>query len=354
MTSYLFYPGCSLAGSARAYGESLATILGPLGIELHEIEDWNCCGASEYLTLSPLGGYALIGRNLALAERQRNGSDTLVAPCSLCYVNLAKTDHYARTDPELRDRLNAALGAADLSYTPGSVAVRHLLDVLVEDVGIDEVARHVTRPLTGLRVAPYLGCLVTRPDLDGRWAHREQPREFDRLLAALGADVVDFPLRTSCCGGHMTQISPDTGFELIRRIVDSADRLNADLLATVCPMCQMNIDAYQAEMNRHFHTSYRMPILFFTQLIGLAFGARPDEVGIGAELVSARRALDRIWTELPPVEAVAPDVTPAEGAATAAAPGGGTATSVATGPARRAKKPSGLPMPRPIDDEARR
>ena len=333
MTSYLFYPGCSLAGSAVAYGRSLEAILGPLGITLEEIDDWNCCGASEYMTLSPLGGHALIGRNLALAERQRNGSDILVAPCSLCFANLAKTDRYVRQSPVLRDQVNTALAADGLHYDPGSVAVRHLFEVLVDDVGVDEIARHVSRPLRGLRVAPYLGCLVTRPDLDRRARRREHPRDFDRLLAALGAEVVDFPLRTACCGGHMTQISPDTGFTLIRRLVDAADRLGADLLATVCPMCQMNVDAYQGEMNRHFHTKYEMPILFFTQLIGLAFGAEPAELGIGSEIVSARDALARIGIEVPqPVE---------------------EPVTVGAGPARRPQKPAGLPMPR-VDDEADR
>lgn len=333
MTAYLYYPGCSLSGSARAYGESVGAIAGQLGISLEEIDDWNCCGASEYMTLSPLAGHALIGRNLALAERQKNGSNALVAPCSLCFANLAKTDHYTRQSLALRDRVNAALAVDGLHYTPGSVTVRHLFDVLVEDVGVDEIARHVTRPLHGLRVAPYLGCLVTRPDLDGRRQLHEGSRDFDRLLAALGADVVDFPLRTSCCGGHMTQISPDTGFALIRRLVDAADRLGADLLATVCPMCQMNVDAYQGEMNRHFHAQYRMPILFFTQLMGLAFGVEARALGIGTEIVPARDALDRIGIEVPP---------PAEEAAPAGA-----------GPVRRPKRPQGLPMPH-LDDEAGR
>ena len=334
MTAYLYYPGCSMAGSARAYAQSLAAILGPLGIELHEIDDWNCCGATEYLTLSPLGAHALIGRNLALAERQRDGMDTLVAPCSACYVNLAKTDRYVRESPVLREQLDSALAADGLHYTPGAVKVRHLLEVLIEDVGLEEVGRHVRRPLTGLRVAPYLGCLVSRPDYDGRWTHREQPRELDRLMGALGAEVVDFPLRTACCGGHMTQISPDVGLELIRRLVDAAGRCDADLLATVCPMCQMNVDAYQGEMNRHFGTRHHIPILFFTQLIGLAFGFEPSELGFGAEITSARHALDRIGIELP---------APAEEAvATGPAVAGGTPAREG----RRAKRPQGLPMPR--------
>jgi heterodisulfide reductase subunit B2 len=210
--------------------------------------------------------------------------------------------------------------------------------VIVDDVGLDEVARHVVRPLHGLKVAPYLGCLVTRPDPDGRWATHEHPREFDRLLAALGADVIDYPLRTDCCGGHMTQIGPDTAYAMLHRLVGTADRLGADLMVTVCPMCQMNVDFYQGEMNRHFGTSFHMPILFFTQLMGLAFGSEPKALGIGSEVVSARAALARIGVEVPPE---------AEPEA-AAVPGGQPRRP------RRDRTPA-LPMPRmPDDGEARR
>lgn len=336
MSGYLYYPGCSMGASAVAYAESLAAISGPLGVELDEIDDWSCCGASEYMGIGQLRAFALIARNLALAERQRDGSRTVVAPCSLCYVNLAKTDHYLRLDPRLDRRVNAALEAGGMHYTPGAVEVRHLFEVIVDDVGLDEVRRHVVRPLTGLKVAPYLGCLVTRPDPDGRWASHERPREFDRLLAALGADVVDFPLRTECCGGHMAQIGPDTAFAMIGRLLDGAERAGADLLATVCPMCQLNVDFYQGEVNRHLHTHHHLPILFFTQLVALAFGEPPKRAGIGSEVVSARAALAKIGVEVPAEEPAEEGVEPS------------------AGPPRRPRreKARGLPMPRmPVDAE---
>jgi heterodisulfide reductase subunit B2 len=302
MSRYLYYPGCSMDGTGRAYADSIAAVLPGLGIDLAELDDWNCCGATEYLGVSPMRAHALVGRNLALAERQKDGADVLVAPCSACYVNLARTDRYVRDSRELADTVNLALAADDLAYTPGSVAVRHLLEILIDDVGLEAIARRVTRPLRGLRVAPYLGCLVSRPDFDDRWQHREHPRALDELLATLGADVVDFPRRTDCCGGHMTQISPDTGFELIRRLIVSAERAGAAMLVTVCPMCQMNVDFYQGEMNRHFGERHHMPILFFTQLVGLAFGATPRQLGIGREIVSARDALRTIGVTVPEPE----------------------------------------------------
>ncbi len=296
---YLYYPGCSMESSAKAYNDSLMAIKDSLGLTLEEIHDWNCCGATEYLGISTTPAYALISRNLALAYNQSNGMDTVVAPCSACYLNLAKADHYMHERPALGVRVNKALKAGGLKYDPGSLKIRHLLDVIINDVGLDAVEAKVTRPLHGLRLAPYLGCMVPRPDYEKRWSDYEYPDELDRLLKVLGAEVIDFPLKTHCCGGHMTQISPSTAFELIRRLVDSADQYKADMMVTLCPMCQMNLDAYQGETNRHFHTNYHMPIMFFTQLMGLAFGKDPQELGFGKELVDARQALSRIGVEVP-------------------------------------------------------
>ncbi len=327
MEKYLFFPGCAMETSAKAYNESLQAVLEPMGLRLEEIQDWNCCGATEYLGISTVPAYALISRNLAIAARQNHSSNTLVASCSACYLNLAKADHYMAERPALGEKVNVALAAGGLSYTPGTLEIRHLLDVIINDVGLDAVKERVSLPLKGLRVAPYLGCMVPRPDYKKHWSDHEYPTELDRLLRALGAEVIDFPLKTHCCGGHMTQISPTTAFELIRRLVASADRYKADVMVTVCPMCQMNLDAYQNETNQHFHTNYKMPILFFTQLMGIAFGLDPKKLGFGRELVSARQAMSRIGVEVPQAEeSIAP---------------------------QRRKKPSGLPMPiMPGDREA--
>lgn len=305
MNEYILYPGCSMEGSAKAYNDSLLAIKDVLNMGLHEIEDWNCCGATEYLGINLIPAYSLIARNLALASKQANNSThTVVAPCSACYLNLAKADHYMAERPILGEKVNEALAAGGLSYQPGSLEIRHLLEVLVYDVGLDTIKSKVVRPLKGLRIAPYLGCMVPRPDYYNRWSDHEHPTELDEILKALGAEVIDFPLKTTCCGGHMTQIGPDTAFELIRRLVSSADQYQADLMTTVCPMCQMNLDAYQDEANRHFGTHYKMPIVFFTQLMGLAFGLEAKDLGFGTEIVSAKKALGRIGIEVPaPVEA---------------------------------------------------
>ena len=302
MSKYLFYPGCAMETSAKAYCDSLTAIQPILGLNMIEVDDWNCCGATEYLGISLTPAYALIGRNLALASKQAIETKTLVASCSACYLNLAKADHYMQERPLLNENVNTALGAGGLTYQPGSLELRHLLDVIINDIGLDYVRSKVVNPLKGLRVTPYLGCMVPRPDYDHRWSDHEHPDELDRLIAALGAEVIDFPLKTHCCGGHMTQIGPSTAFELIRRLISSADQYKADVMVTVCPMCQMNLDAYQGETNRYFHTNYQMPILFFTQLMGLAFGLDAKNLGFGKELVSAGAALGRIGIEVPETE----------------------------------------------------
>jgi heterodisulfide reductase subunit B len=322
MKDYLLYPGCSMDASARAYSDSLNAVAKPLGLNLQEIDDWNCCGATEYLGISRTPAYSLIARNLALASKEARGTREVVAPCSACYLNLAKADHYMGEDPKLGTLVNEALAAGGLSYVPGSLQIRHLLDVIVYDVGLEAVEKLVVQPLTGLRLASYLGCMVPRPDYGNRSSDHDFPVELDLLLKALGAEVVDYPLKTECCGGHMTQIGPEMAFEMIRRLISTADRLETDAMVTICPMCQLNLDGFQGETNRFFETNYHMPVLFFTQLMGLAFGINPRELGFGLELVSARNLLDALGVEAPP------ETPPA--------------------PPKRPRKPEGLPMPKPL------
>lgn len=298
---YNYYPGCSLERNAAAYHVSTMALAKPLGIEFQEVEDWNCCGATEYISLNLIASYALIARNLALAAKNKK-TKQLVAPCSACYLNLRKCDSYMAESPDLSEKVNTALAAGGLRYEGGTLKVRHLLDVIVNDVGFETIAQKVTKPLKGLRIAPYYGCMIVRPKMkgDGSFDNAEYPMTLDKLLKVLGAEVIDFPLKSHCCGGHMTQISEGTGFELIRRLIKGADDYHADLIATLCPMCQLNLDAFQGPMNNYFKTNYKVPVLYFTQLIGLAFGMDAKALEIGAELVDAREALSKIGVELPP------------------------------------------------------
>jgi heterodisulfide reductase subunit B len=313
----LFFPGCSMQGAARPYLQSLAALQQHLQMELEEIDDWNCCGATEYVAVHRLPAFALVARNLAIAQKQMNGSRTVMAACSACYLNLAKTDKYMAQSAKMNTTINGALEAGGLHYDPGVLSIRHLVDVLYNDVGLEKIRANVVHPLKGLRVAPYYGCMLVRPDPHDRWPNRQEPTAMEEILEALGAEAAEYPMKTHCCSGHMTLISPDSAYELIRHIIHSAVVCRADLLAAVCPMCQLNLDAYQVEMNKHFGSEYHMPVLYLTQLIGLAFGLAPEALGIGREFISAAEALAKIGAESLPE----------------------------AGPRRGKRKEEGLPMP---------
>jgi len=295
---YGYYPGCSLEKNARAYHDSTMAVAKPLGLEFVEVEDWNCCGATEYIAIEKVPAYALVSRNLALAAEQ-NGTGKLVAPCSACFLNLKKVDHYLGENKDLREKIDRSLEAGNLSYQPGSLEVQHLLETIAVDIGFEEIKAKTVKPLYNLKVAPYYGCLVPRPAGMGSFDDPEHPTSLDRILSSLGATVVDFPLKAQCCGGHMTQISEDTALELIRRLLKNAVDSGADIIATLCPMCQLNLDAYQDAVNAHFGTNFKLPIVYFTQLMGLAFGIPAEELGFGTEIISAKPALDKISAEEP-------------------------------------------------------
>ncbi|MDH3942505.1 MAG: CoB--CoM heterodisulfide reductase iron-sulfur subunit B family protein [Anaerolineae bacterium] len=297
---YSYYPGCSLERNAQSYHESIMAIAPQLGLSLAEIDDWNCCGATEVITVDKMAAFALAGRNLALAAKQfANGRVELVAPCSACYLNLRKTDKVLMETSDLSEKINTALAEGNLSYTPGSVRARHLLQVISDDLGLEQVAEIVTQPLAGLRIAPYYGCMVVRPEFSDSEDNPEYPVALDNLLAVVGAEVVDFPVKAHCCGGHMTQISEPTALEMIRRLLKNASDYQSDAIVTLCPMCQLNLDAFQQSVNRHFGTEYNIPVLYFTQVMGLAFGISPEELGFGSEFVSAKPLLKKIGKKPP-------------------------------------------------------
>jgi heterodisulfide reductase subunit B len=274
----------------------------PLGVEFAEIDDWNCCGATEYIALNKMAAYALVARNLVIAKDQPGNSNTLVAPCSACFLNLSKAEQYLTEDEKLRSHINTALEAGGMHYTGGGLSVRHLLDIFVNDVGYDAIAEKVVKPLKGLKIAPYYGCLIVRPGFQGVFDDHEQPVALDKLMKVLGANVVDFPLKANCCGGHMTQISEPVAMDLLNRLLKNASDYEADILVTLCPMCQLNLDAYQADVNRYYKTSYHIPVLYFTQVMGLAMGMSAQAMGIGKEFVDARPALAKIGVEVPEPE----------------------------------------------------
>ncbi len=279
---YAYYPGCSLESGSAAYDVSVRAVADALGFELEELDDWNCCGATEYFTQNELVATSVIARNLAIC---REDQTQLVAPCAACFLNLKKTDQLMATHSHVKCQVNEALAAGGLHYDPGRVKVRHLLDLIYTDIGEAKLRQKAVKSLKGLRVAPYYGCQVVRP-MNG-FDNTEYPMKMDELFTWLGAEVVDYPVKAHCCGGHMTQISEDAAFELIRRLLDSAVEYQADLILCMCPMCQLNLDAYQGRVANHFNKNYQLPIIFFTQLLGVALGLDFQQLAIGKEIVPA-------------------------------------------------------------------
>lgn len=269
----------------RAYDKSTQVVCKALGIDLAELNDWNCCGASAYMSIHEVKAHLLSARNLALAEKQKKD---LVVVCPACLTTLTKTNRYLAEGSRFKKTIGAALKAANLQYL-GSVKVRHLLEVIVNEVGEQEVKSRVKRKLSGLKVAPYYGCQLTRPF--GEIDDKEFPTILDRLLAWIGAEPVDFPLKAKCCGGLLMMTNEDVALRLNRNLLDCAKQNGAECIITICPLCHMNIETYQGDVNKMFGTNFKIPALYFTQLMGLAFGFSRKELGIEEEMISSRELL---------------------------------------------------------------
>ncbi|MCC6476690.1 CoB--CoM heterodisulfide reductase iron-sulfur subunit B family protein [bacterium] len=273
---YGYYPGCSLEYTAKPYDLSCREVFKALQIELEEIEDWNCCGATMYMSQDTLTAYSVSARNLSIAEHQ--GCGEVCAPCSSCYTILRKTNRYVKWDPHARAMINDALSAADLSYT-GGLEVRHPLDILVNTIGLNRIVDRCVRSLEGYRIAPYYGCQIVRPVY--HFDDMDNPTTMDRLFKALGAEVVeDYPGKVRCCGGMLMMTFEDVALDLNADLLEGAVTRGANCIATVCPMCQMNLESYQPQINAKRHSNYRVPIVYFTQLLGLALGIEPKKLGL--------------------------------------------------------------------------
>jgi len=285
MKTYAYFPGCSLEKIAHSYHASAMETSRALGVELRELDDWNCCGATAYFHVDELLAYTLCARNLAMAEKEKL---PLVAPCSGCYKNLYFTRDHLRHDADLAEHINEALAEDNLKFA-GDSAVHHLIEVFVNDVGLAEVKAKVKNPLKGLRVAAYYGCQILRP----RKAKEdvEQPKFFEELVAACGAEPVQYPLRMTCCGGALIITNREAALSLVRNLLESAIRSRAAVIVTACPLCQVNLECYQKQVNKEFGTEFHMPVMYFTQLMGLALGIAPKRLGLGSELVAVMPAI---------------------------------------------------------------
>jgi heterodisulfide reductase subunit B len=297
MTGYEYYPGCSLKGTGKPYEESLLAVFDALGVDLHELDDWNCCGATAYMAVDELKAVALATRNLALADQA--GRD-LLAPCNACWLVLNKTLGRLETDGGLHRTVCSALAAT--CTIPGSssgngsggdgtpltcdlsASVRHPLDVLANDVGIAAIAEKVTNPLEGVTVAPYYGCQVVRPL--SPFDDQHNPVTMDHLLEATGCTVLgDYPFKTRCCGASQMMTMPDVGLDLVALLLEDAAARGTDVIAVACPLCQFNLEGYQNKLAKRLGRSLRLPIVYFTQVIGKAMGIDDKALGLQRSFV---------------------------------------------------------------------
>jgi heterodisulfide reductase subunit B2 len=285
MKTYGYYPGCSAESLGLSYHLSAIECMRALGGELKELENWSCCGTSTYFHVDELLAHVLAARNLAIAERM--GVD-FVATCSGCFKNAYFTNKQLHKEPELAEHINFAL-AADNLHLDGTVKVRHIMEVFLEDFGLDEIRRHVTRPLEGMRVAPYYGCQIVRPQKEDE--NVEWPMFFEEIMRALGATPVDYGAKMRCCGSSLMISNRDAALSMVHYLVQDASDRSADVIATCCPLCQINLEVYQKQANQEYGTDYEIPVVYFTQLMGVAFGIAPGRLGFGKELVSAESLL---------------------------------------------------------------
>ena len=291
MKYYCYFPGCSAEATAIGLSLSVQAIAKPLDMELIELEDWTCCGSTPYGSLDKLESILVAARNLALAEK--TGLD-LVTPCPSCFVTFYQANLYLKEHPQLAAQVNEALAVANLAYH-GNVRVRDLMEVLFHDVTPEVIASKVQQGLNGLKVAPYYGCQMVRPDYG--FDNPESPQSLDRLVESLSAEAVPFPLKNRCCGGALVISEQSLALGLMRKLLDNAAENGAECIVTPCPLCQMNLDAYQSMVSVYskFKTDYHLPILFVTQLIGLALGIAPKSLGLNTNIVSPSRLINQIY-----------------------------------------------------------
>jgi heterodisulfide reductase subunit B len=282
MSSYAYYPGCSAKATGAAYEESLLAVSEALGIELEEIDDWNCCGATAYFSVREKLAMAISARNLALAQTM--GKD-IVAPCSACYLGLSKANKYLWEFPETRAHILEAMKIAGLEYD-GETKVLHALEIFIEENMLAKVKANLKKPLEGLKVAGYVGCQAVRPL---GFDDPEYPTSLDTIASALGATPVDFPMAARCCGGSQIMTNEDVALRMSKNVLLAAQKAGADIIITTCPLCHMNLDMFQSKVNSHFGTSFNIPVLYFTQLMGVALGL--DCPSLERNLVSPMAAL---------------------------------------------------------------
>lgn len=288
MNGYVYYPGCSLKGNSKHYEESILPVFREIKMPLQELEDWNCCGATAYFSVDDTMAAAICGRNLSLAEKLNKD---IIAPCAGCFLTLKKSNNFLASGSEKAQKILGALEKAGCGYK-GKVDVKHPLQVLTQDEILEKIKARVSRPLTGLRVACYYGCQLVRPFTD--FDDPDYPTSLDRLMAAVGAHPVDYSGKTRCCGGSLTGTIEEVGLRLNYILLKEAKKKGADVIATICPLCQFNLEVLQDKIVRKYKENVTIPILFFSQLLGLALGLPKQDLGFSRSIIGLKPMWEKI------------------------------------------------------------
>lgn len=286
---YAFYPGCSsqVKASGANYLVSVNSMCKTLDIKMTEIPDWNCCGASiGYAEGGELPRHVMNARNFALAEQHLPGKD-VVATCAACWLGARETKERLGVSAQLLADTNEALKEAGLSYK-GQSEIRHMVEVLIEDLGYEELAKPVVKPLAGLKIAGYVGCQTNRP-FGVAGESFENPQYLDKLIETVGAEAVPYDQKVTCCGGALAFTEPEKSQKQIKDIVESAYDHGADLIVTPCPLCQANVEIYQGEVNKRYGTKFNMPVTYYSQLMTVAYGGSAEEAALDGQVIRAAK-----------------------------------------------------------------
>ncbi len=275
-----YYPGCSLEGTAKPFDESTRKILGILNVDIEDIPDWSCCGSSPALKMDRMLSTSLAAHNLALAEKQH--MEKLVIPCPFCFRRLLSAQEEMNADQGLKNKVTKVIDK-ELS---GDMEIHNLVGFLRYTIGLKHIEAKVKKSLHGLRVVPYYGCYLVKPTGITHFDNPEQPVSMDELLEVAGAEVMDWDFKTECCGAGLSVSKTETVCELSGRVIREASWLKADAIVVACQLCQANLDMRQDEIGKKDGKKYKIPVIYFTQLLGLAFGMPTTELKLNHHLVN--------------------------------------------------------------------
>lgn len=274
-----YYPGCSLEVTAKSYDLSTRVVCGDLGVQLQEIPEWTCCGSSPALKMNRLLSVALSAHTMAQAQKQN--LDTVVAPCPFCFRRLRGAQDEIKSDSHLKVQVEEAIE----DRIGGELGIYSLLEYIHDQVGTDAIQENVSKPLSGLKVIPFYGCYLVKPPKVTQFDDPTNPTTLDEILKALGAEVLDWDFKAECCGAGLSLSKTETVCELSGRLIREAEYRGADAMVVACQLCQANLDMRQGEIGAMNGMNHAMPILYFTQLMGLSFGHEPRELGLDTHLV---------------------------------------------------------------------